>query len=767
MLPRLFKRFLNSLAAKDRIALADPSQLRARIFENGSYIIKYKKASLFASFKFKPDIELLFVAAIGEKLAAELETYSFPGSAVIVQSPVRSVRADAGDLLAAIASRLASMAANEQSRIFFILDETFSASVSELIRRFPRSTFIFVASSGLDATRALFKDFAGRALTLLPDGRLSLEKGKTFEPTDEGAGNESPADDAAASWQRIIKIAADLAGIDSIQTAPVKVGIGDLYIYGSPLEIDLDKPEFVCYGRPDLPPAPLSADFDWNANPYNDRNWLAQSQMWRALDDYIIKYEKTGDMAWLAAPVRIVKWWHDFYKKSEPVEAVWTDMNAGLRAMKLAYFLSLSQRGEAVFDQDFINVCEDLAEKHILFIIHNKKPVFSNHTLIDLHGLAALCQTARPVLASAGLDYIEANYDAVMASQFDDNGVHREHSPGYQHFVWGYLKVLSRAGWFKTGELRELESKAREALDWMHVGWRKLAPIGDTDAKLLSRAPLPPPSDSGVFNKSGYAIVRLIRSNNPAKSSYLLFMGASNSKIHKHSDDLSIYWHEGQDILCDAGKYAYQHSPKRAYVVSTRAHNTIEINGRDTFIGSAPATNPPSGNYIKSVFARNGVYFLAGEMTAPRFNVAHKRTLIFEPGKFLVVIDKLKSPYSNRYAANWHFPPGADARIIDDGEIELILPDGAAVYAALFADRPFGIELIKGREEAPTQGFISESYRSLTPNYCASLSAEGRDALVISTFFLDKRPACHFYENSVLFFNNYMYDIGNERFSGL
>jgi len=57
-----------------------------------------------------------------------------------------------------------------------------------------------------------------------------------------------------------------------------------------------------------------------------------------------------------------------------------------------------------------------------------------------------------------------------------------------------------------------------------------------------------------------------------------------HSATHKQADDLTFVWHEsGRPFIVDAGRYGYYYDePGRRYCESTRAHNTVEIDGRST-----------------------------------------------------------------------------------------------------------------------------------------------------------------------------------------
>lgn len=708
----------------------------------------------------KERFELVFVIAGYGEAKASLDPSSLPGSRIEIRIDGQTDAEIASDLIADVADKFSFLAKKEEKRIFFILESDISRSLKSLASRFSRSAFVVET---LDPNFALAPDFGGTILAASPDGsalQFDPASGKFTRVKESGSG---AAMDNSLNYA--VNLAPELADAKTIHVSPVEIRLNQLYIFSFAPNIEKDKIKFVCSGRPNLASVNIDRGFDWNSNPYNDKNWVAQLHMWRVMDDYLIRYENSGDRGWLDAPIKVIKWWRDFYKEKEPSKTAWTDMNTGIRAMKLAYFLSMIRRESENFDIEFINICEELAERHLLFIINYKKSIFTNHSLIDLHGLTALCQVVKPELALKGYDYIDANIDAIMKSQFDENGVHREHSPGYQIFALGYLRRLEDSGWFKTWDLKKLERRASEVLDWMRLPDGRLAPIGDTDFNILAMEKYSPASREEIFNRSGYAIARRVLQNNPAKSSYLLFMGSSNSKAHKHSDDLSVIWYEGEEILCDSGKYAYQQSPRRDYAVSTRAHNTIEINGENTFEGSAKENNPAPGNYITSARENEGLLFLTGEMNIPRFSVTHKRTLIYWPGGFLIAVDRLASANINKYSANWHFPSTAAVEITGEGEYECFLKGGKKVYAALFASSYARTTLVKGQIWPVMQGFISESYRLFTPNYCASITSEGENMAIISAFFIDRRPALNFHDNNIFFFNNYMYDLERDALS--
>ncbi len=59
---------------------------------------------------------------------------------------------------------------------------------------------------------------------------------------------------------------------------------------------------------------------------------------------------------------------------------------------------------------------------------------------------------------------------------------------------------------------------------------------------------------------------------------------------HGHADALSVeVRHDGVELLVDPGTYCYHGEPEwRSYFRSTRAHNTIEVDGEDQAVEAGP-----------------------------------------------------------------------------------------------------------------------------------------------------------------------------------
>jgi hypothetical protein len=167
------------------------------------------------------------------------------------------------------------------------------------------------------------------------------------------------------------------------------------------------------------------------------------------------------------------------------------------------------------------------------------------------------------------------------------------------------------------------------------------------------------------FTESGYYLlghgletpdeVRLLVDSGP--------LGYLSIAAHGHADALSFIFNVGdREILVDPGTYAYHTDPAwRRYFRSTRAHNTVEIDGEDQSV--------QAGNFMWTDHARarcvsidtgGGAQRFVGEHDGYRRladPVVHRREIAFDPQRCMVdVVDTLICGGQHRAARWWHFP---------------------------------------------------------------------------------------------------------------
>ncbi|WP_374765326.1 heparinase II/III domain-containing protein [Yunchengibacter salinarum] len=330
-----------------------------------------------------------------------------------------------------------------------------------------------------------------------------------------------------------------------------------------------EKEGFSPVKRPDLPPYRMSIPFDWAGDPFNDPNWRFQIQTLRYLMIYFEAYKETEEYRYLEI---LLSWFEDWWvsSKSTPNEFTWHDMATGIRAEKIHILASELESSGIKLPRWF----KEMILKHVAVI---RKEGFvrtsHNHGLYAAHGLRCL---AEHLGVGQKKNVIQRSYELVseiIKNQFDENYVHKEHSPHYHHLVLKSLKDYRNSGLYSglsilDSYIEKVEAVSRHLLlpDGREV------PFGDTDNQKernnLGNQML---SGNELWCTSGYAIYK-------NGLSYLCMTNNYNSNIHKHWDNLSfILGKDGQDILVDPGKYKYVNNEIREKVISSAAHNTISF----------------------------------------------------------------------------------------------------------------------------------------------------------------------------------------------
>ena len=153
-------------------------------------------------------------------------------------------------------------------------------------------------------------------------------------------------------------------------------------------------------------------------------------------------------------------------------------------------------------------------------------------------------------------------------------------------------------------------------------------------------------------------------------------MAAFHSRTHKHADDLSFLWDDRVAlVLVVSGRYGYvgkaeqgsrlwkdgfwYSDPNRVYCESTRAHNTVEIDGRNYVRKGAK----PYGSAIKRCGSVGELFYSECEVKHFK-SIRHVRLLIFKPSEWLVVCDWLHDNIEaeHDYRQWFHFAPELSVR---------------------------------------------------------------------------------------------------------
>ena len=443
-------------------------------------------------------------------------------------------------------------------------------------------------------------------------------------------------------------------------------------------------------------------------------------------------------------------------------DGAWAADVIGKRAVRLAALVDVALRVDGVDDRTL---------GHLLASVVDHAAALEDPARFDPSVEAAIWQVAGMYALAGALPDVEATekldtaassrLDDVIDTQYTGDGVHRRHSPSRQLSATASLGAALRTGLLPRHAVIKPLRRAERALEWFVTPTGHLAGFGDIagrpisdhwtadppggfgDAKRMwvtkemrsaaSRGGVgrAPEAEVRGFGKGGYFVVKT-RSGVPA---HLAMQCGFHSDAGKEADDLSITWHDaGRDLLVDAGRYRGEDPAFRDYSISTRAHNTIEVDGHDHH-----SDRPKYRSALRSSGTVDGIHY--GTARVGLGNVVAGRALVYLPGSWLLVFDTLQDPTGDERSYRQWFHAAPDLGVTQvEGGARLTADDTTVVEAVpLFDAEP--ITPVRGVLEPVAQGWHSPGSDVVIPNWAFGWSTTshglGRFATLLS---LDGRP---------------------------
>ncbi len=227
----------------------------------------------------------------------------------------------------------------------------------------------------------------------------------------------------------------------------------------------------------------------------------------------------------------------------------------------------------------------------------------------------------------------------------------------------------------------------------------------------------PPPYSSVAFNYAGQYIMR---SGWQPDDLYLLFESGPFGIGHQHEDKLSMFIYGlGRVLLTEAGTYSYDRSKFRRYVLSTWAHNTILVDGRQQQRRKIPSTFQTDAP-LDNLWVTNGVFdaadgaYRSGYGTKRDTRTTHERTVVFLRPDYWLVLDRLEAEGEHTYDILWHLN-NDEAAVITGTHAAHGADKGAANLLVTPEETPgLELEIVTGRED-PVLGFAPASRKKPIP----------------------------------------------------
>jgi len=292
---------------------------------------------------------------------------------------------------------------------------------------------------------------------------------------------------------------------------------------------------------------------------------------------------------------------------------------------------------------------------------------------------------------------------------------------------------------YRRGDFKRQAGAFREEALWMlgQEAWEVYRHLESEEPKQAQKR----------YPHAGYAIQR---SGWGPLDSHLVFDCGGLGMLagaHAHADALSVtLFSRGRELLVDPGTYVYNGAPEwRGYFRSTRAHNTVAVDGRDQ-AGQGGTFRWKTELHARAAreFALPAMGYLEGEHDGYRRmpgGVTHRRRVLSFPPESWVIVDDFRGSGEHRLEFHYHLASGVEvSRLEQDENGVLLRAESAGLHLRMVADRPFAsAEILRGETE-PIAGWASRGYGGKNP--CCTLRATltGAAPAAAMTFITTQAP---------------------------
>jgi hypothetical protein len=471
-------------------------------------------------------------------------------------------------------------------------------------------------------------------------------------------------------------------------------------------------------------------EISWLRDPYRDvigsARFSFNSLGWVA--DLVEQYRNSGDSHYLVPARKLTLRWISECLDTEGRARIWDDHATALRAIALCQ-LWCAYNETRNLDYDFVTKLLSAIVRHAEKLVHRRfyRPCH-NHGVTQAYALLAigLFFPVHPK-ASKWVELACARIEAQMSENVSAEGMHREHSPFYHFYVFNQFLYA-----YQLGEAYGIEfSQAfTDRLKKMLLcGAYLLKPngtlpaLGDTckSSPLLVNAEDVPewfskarqrylysfsggaagtqPEENSIYLPHGG--VTLLRSGWGTErrfedECFLAVRTRTFDTSHIHRDQLSFELYAyGDDLIVDSGgPYGYG-EPMREFFLSTAAHNTVVVDGKEQGIGKAEVIDWRTSSIFDLLVAEQRSY--------P--GVVHRRVVLFVRPDYFLILDRLEAEDRHAYAQFLHLNPGLNARCDNLAVTTTSSTDGATVQIIPLLEPGLAVKLHQGTDHA-LQGWV-------------------------------------------------------------
>ncbi|MGN6757463.1 MAG: alginate lyase family protein [Thermomicrobiales bacterium] len=499
-------------------------------------------------------------------------------------------------------------------------------------------------------------------------------------------------------------------------------------------------------------PHQFTGEVDWYANPtfnqYKEWTWqLSRHPEWAIL---AARYRETGDERYAAAFVRFFQSWVRQAPVPEDASGnatrCWRTIETGIRmGGSWQWALHSFYRSPHFTDDVLVDWYKSVWEHGWRLRNFHRT---HNWLIMEMNGLGQIGLLYPQFRdAPAWRAYAFDRLVQELGSQVYPDGFQFELSTGYHQVVVRNYEWL----WEVYDAFNEpVPAAFRAGLEPLHAanvrlmmpdgrlpdlndgGWHAVAPLLRRAVNLYPeradfrwaasdrREGTPPAETSLAFPYAGYYVSR---TGWEPDAVWVFFDGGPFGFAHQHEDKLNLLLHAyGRLLLTEGGNYAYDASEMRRYVLSTRSHNTVRVDGQDqnrrkhfNQAAAGDLIQQPAGARWHATARYDSAEATYDEGYGPDASrtATHQRRVICLKtglaglGACVLVVDRL-TPHdgaAHEYTALWHFAgdqvetDGLTARGVDTDQPNL------TILAAGPAD--LRLTLVSGQETPEWQGWRS------------------------------------------------------------
>lgn len=509
---------------------------------------------------------------------------------------------------------------------------------------------------------------------------------------------------------------------------------------------------------------------DWQANPtfngYEEWTW----QLNRHNDIKLLahEYRKTGEKRLAETAAELISSWMKQALRPEDNCAgyrtdCWRTIECGIRmGANWPYILFTFYNTEAFTDELLVDWYKSVWE-HGRRLSRNH--MTGNWLIMEMNGLAQI-GILYPQFCLSG-QWLKQAYESLeeeLDRQIYPDGFQYELATGYHDVVVrNYQRMIEVA--------RAFDSPVPEQI------FGKLARACELEVKLMTpEGRVPDLNDGGRYEvrkvyenrlrilpdnkrmrwvtegeeagKPDYTSIALpwsgfliMRTGWGAGDTWALLDAAPFGRAHQHEDKLSLlFYANGKLLLTEGGNYAYDASEMRRYVLSTRSHNTVRVDGQDQNRRAGYEWKEEDIRQKADLIWKRGSewdfgesFYREGYGPGAQIQVLHQRRVFFcrRPGEgkrpFLAAVDRISGIADeeiHEYEWLWHI----DSQVTGEEKGRIAFREMDVVFSAGEA------QIITGQEEPEWQGFVAAGTKQgmYRPVPCISVKEKAGDMKMVT-----------------------------------